>query len=171
MTKKSSLNEWISCDYDYRVEGRRYFEHEFEHEPVSTGEIWVPVATTGTLIKIQYEANYHGDAPRMTSPSAETVLKVWDVPDIESLYGRHEYFCDKAGDDRVDSIDEIASRRAGLLTAQEKASFDPFADEDSSLRAWQDGDGDGTICNTEEAWSGDFRRISKITLSVYPPGD
>ncbi len=170
MTKKSSLNEWISCDYDYRVEGRRYFEKEYEHERVTTGEIWVAAATTGTLIKIQYEASYHGLPPRMTSPSVETVLKLWDVTNIESLYGRHEYFCDKPGGSLVDSIDEIANRRANLLTAEEKASLDPFTDEDKNLRAWQDGDGDGTICNKEERWSGDYGNITKITLSVYPPG-
>jgi len=38
---RPSLNERISCDYDYRVEGRRYFESKRS----STGEIWVPVAT------------------------------------------------------------------------------------------------------------------------------
>ena len=155
-------------DYDYRVEGRRYLERGYKD--ASTGEIWVPVATSGTLIKIQYDASYHGAAPRMTSPSVETVLKVWGVKDIETLYGRHEYFCDRAGDGRIDSIDEIAARRANLLTAEEKASLDPFADEDKNLRAWQDGDGDGTICNSEEAWSGDYGVIRKITLSVYPPG-
>ncbi len=171
MTRKSSLNEWIGCDYDYRVEGRRFFENDWEHEPVTTGEIWVPVATTGTLIKIQYDASYHGAPPRIASPSSETVRKVWGVENIESLYGRHEYFCDKAGDQRVDSIDEIAARRSSLLTAEEKTSFDPFTDEAKNLRAWQDGDGDGTICNDEERWTGDGGNISKITLSVYPPGD
>ena len=38
---KPSLDEQISCDYDYRVEGRRYFEYNRS----STGEIKVPVAT------------------------------------------------------------------------------------------------------------------------------
>lgn len=38
---KPSLNERISCDYDYRVEGRRFFEYKHS----STGEIKVPVAT------------------------------------------------------------------------------------------------------------------------------
>jgi len=38
---KPSLNERISCDYDYRVEGRRYFEYNRS----SSGEIKVPVAT------------------------------------------------------------------------------------------------------------------------------
>jgi len=38
---KPALNERISCDYDYRVEGRRYFEYKRS----STGEIKVPVAT------------------------------------------------------------------------------------------------------------------------------
>jgi hypothetical protein len=39
---KPSLNERISCDYDYRVEGRRYVP---ESKFVSSGEVWVPVAT------------------------------------------------------------------------------------------------------------------------------
>jgi hypothetical protein len=86
-------------------------------------------------------------------------------------FSRHEYFCDRAGDERVDSVDEIAARRTSLLTAEEKLSFDPFTDEDKNQRAWQDGDGDGTICNSEEAWSGDFQGIRELTLSVYPPGD
>jgi hypothetical protein len=41
LPSKPSLNERVSCDYDYRVEGRRYFEFQRS----STGEIWVPVAT------------------------------------------------------------------------------------------------------------------------------
>ena len=40
-TKKYSWNDQISCDYDYRLEGRRHFESNF----TSSGEIWVPVAT------------------------------------------------------------------------------------------------------------------------------
>jgi hypothetical protein len=43
MTRGPSLNEWISCEYDYRVEGKRFFEGE----SVSTGEILVKVATAG----------------------------------------------------------------------------------------------------------------------------
>lgn len=170
MTRKKALNEWISCDYDYRVEGRRYLEGI--RSLSSSGEIWVPVATKDTLIKIQYDAHYHGPAPRMTSPSIETVLKVWGKESIESLYGRHVYSCDKPGDERVDSVDEIAARRTNLLTAEEKLSFDPFTDEDKNQRAWQDGDGDGTMCNHEEmSSSGDWGVIREITLSVYPPGD
>jgi hypothetical protein len=127
------------------------------------------VVTKGLLIKVQYEAHYQKGPPRMTSPTVETVLKIWDAPNIESLYGRHEYFCDKAGDGRVDSIDEIASRRSSLLTAEERASFDPFTDAVSNQRSWQDGDGDGTICDSDEMTSdGDWGIISKITLSVYP---
>lgn len=38
---KPSLNERVSCDYDYRVEGRRFFEYK----QASSGEIKVPVAT------------------------------------------------------------------------------------------------------------------------------
>jgi hypothetical protein len=169
MIKKKALNEWISCDYDYRVEGRRFLEGI--RQQTSSGEIWVPVATKDTLIRIQYDAHYDGAAPRMTSPSIETVLKVWGKESIESLYGRHVYFCDKAGDERVDSVDEIAARRTSLLTAEEKLSFDPFTDEDKNQRAWQDGEGDGTMCNFEELWSGDGQVIRNLTLSVYPPGD
>ena len=169
MTKKSSLNEWISCDYDYRVEGRRYFENEYEHDPVRSGGIWVPVATKGLLIKVQYEAQYQNGPPRMTSPSVETVLKIWDAPNIESLYGTHEYFCDLMGDDTVDSIDEIAIRRSSLLTTEEQASFDPFSEEVANQRSWEDGDGDGTICDSDEmSTDGDWGVIRKITLSVYP---
>lgn len=43
MTRGPELNESISCDYDYRVEGRRMFEGE----SVSTGEIPVPVLSAG----------------------------------------------------------------------------------------------------------------------------
>ncbi len=39
---KPSLNERISCDYDYRVEGRRYIP---EFRSVSSGDILVPLAT------------------------------------------------------------------------------------------------------------------------------
>lgn len=162
-----SLDESISCDYDYRVEGRR----KFENEVVTSGEIWVPVATQGTLVKVQYQANYHGAPPRMTSPSIETVLKVWDVTDIESLYGTHEFFCDKAAGTEVDSIDEIAYRRTHLLSAEEQASFDPFTDAGLNDRAWGDGDGDGTICDGDELSNdGDWGIITTITLSVYPSG-
>ena len=43
MTRGPSLYESISCDYDYRVEGRRMFEGE----SVSTGEIPVAVFSAG----------------------------------------------------------------------------------------------------------------------------
>ena len=43
MNRGPSLYEGISCDYDYWVEGIK----EFENEKVSTGKIFVPVATAG----------------------------------------------------------------------------------------------------------------------------
>lgn len=166
MTAGSSLDESVSCDHDYRIEGVR----EFEDESAGSGEVWVPVATEGTLVRIQYEANYQDDPPAMTAPSIETVLKLWNATDIESLYGRHEFFCDKPGDAKVDSIDEIAHRRATLLTAEEQASLDPFADAALNDRAWGDGDGDGSICDGDElSGDGDWGIITRITLSVYPP--
>ncbi len=172
-----SINEKVSCANDYRLASSRLIESQTSFFP---RVIWVPVATTGTLVKVEYFTRRTGDSlsvtlngyvPRIASPSVETVLKVWDVPNIESLYGTTVFTCDSPGDSKVDSIDEIASRRENLLMAEEQASFDPFADVDLNNPAWADGNGDGSICDRDELGpDGDGRSITRITLAVYPSG-
>jgi len=177
-----SINERVSCDNDYRLTATRSFLTRADTNPLrfggaSSGPIWVPVVTKGTLAKVEYRTRRTGDAlyvalthPRdeIASPSVEAILKVWDAPNIESLYGTHTYYCDKPGDSRVDSIDEIAARWTNLLTVEEQASFGPFADVDFNNQAWTDVDGDGTICDGDEFGPDGDRAIVAITLAVYP---
>jgi len=172
-----SVNERVSCANDYRLASSRSIENRTGFFP---SVIWLPVATAGTLVKVEYFTRRTGDSlsvtlngyvPRIASPSVEAVLKVWDAPNIESLYGTTVFTCDSPGDSRVDSIDEIASRRKSLLTAEEQGSFDPFTDVDLNNPAWADGNGDGSICDKDELGPhGDGRSITRITLAVYPSG-
>lgn len=171
-----SINERVSCASDYRLSSRKAVEYRDSYFPNTV--IWVPVATKGILVKVEYFTRYtddfltktlHGYDPLIASPSVETVLKVWDAPNIESLYGTRVFTCDNPGDSRVDSIDEIASRRKNLLTAAEQAGFDPYTDVERNNLAWTDGNGDGSICDRYETDpEGDGESITRITLAVYP---
>lgn len=173
---ETSINERVSCENDYRLESSR----EIEIRKYIFRVVWAPVATTGTFVRVVYDTPYTSGIPDVhndyrelvvASPSIGTVLKVWDAPNIESLYGNRVFTCDIPGDSRVDSIDEIADRRESLLTAAEKASFGPYSDPGLNNKAWGDGDGDGSICNVGELRpNGDGRSITEITLAVYPPG-
>ncbi len=171
-----SIDERVSCANDYRLESSRFIKDRKSIFRVT----WAPVATTETFVRVAYYAPYTRQFPdvhidkrdlQVASPSIETVLKVWDAPNIESLYGTTVFTCDSPGDSRVDSIDEIASRRTNLLTTEQQASFDPFTVVDFNNLAWSDGDGDGSICNGGELGAdGDGRSIIEITLAIYPPG-
>jgi len=167
-----SINEKVSCTHDYRLTANR----SFEGEQTGTGPVLVPVATKGMLIEVEFVARRTGDLWTLnfepfptSSPSIETVLKIWNAPNIESLYGTHFYYCDEPGDSQVDTLDEIANRRTNLLTAAEQKSFDPFSESEFNKLAWADGDGDGTMCDGDETdTDGDGRSITRIILSVYP---
>ena len=163
MVREPTLDKGIYCDHDYRVFGQRAFEGESS----STGTIWVPVATKEVLVKVFYALKHHQG--EWVSPPVETVLEVWDAPDIESLYGTRKFYCDKPGGDEVDSVDEIAHRRSSLLSDEQKAGFGPYDDAERNEAAWADGDGDGSICNGGELGEGGDGEIIKwIELSVYP---
>ena len=106
---------------------------------------------------------------------SHTNVNVYDgqlraIRERDLLYDSHDYFCDQPGDARVDSIDEIAARRMSVLTAQERATLGPYQDPEDNQVAWDDSNGDGSICDSDERSSDtNWITIDKITLAVYPP--
>jgi hypothetical protein len=165
-----SLSNTVSCDRDYRLEACRELSLNGQPETLSeTGPIWVPLATTDTLVRVHFSPPFASGLTPVTIPSVETVLKLLNTSEITSLYGTHDYFCDSPGDSRVDSIDEIAARRNSLLTADEKAALGPYPDPEDNESAWNDSNGDGSMCDPGET-DGNPQRISinKITFAVYP---
>lgn len=82
----------------------------------------------------------------------------------------NDYFCDPPGNGRVDTIDEIASRRARFLTPEEQAILGPYQDLEDNQLAWDDSNGDGSICDFDELTNENISfGIRKITFAVYPP--
>lgn len=167
--QSTSINEIVSCDYDYRLYASRYFENH----AVKSAPIWVPVATKGTLVNIEYLVFRGGLGDfaevKLIKPSTNSVLKVWEISDLDSLAGTHVFVCDPAGDAVVDSIDEIAENWATLLTPEEQSDFGPYADEELNHLAWEDGNGDGSICDSGEAQAiPSHSHIVQITLAIYP---
>jgi hypothetical protein len=92
------------------------------------------------------------------------VERLWNVDDIAVLEGTQAYGCSEAGDETVDSIDEIVANASARLSPEEIASIGM---DDA---AFTDGDGDGSVCNRGERGdgTGSYSYIYRIDLEVMP---
>ena len=94
----------------------------------------------------------------------EIIRKVFGVDDLQTIAGVLPTIrCGPPGGPEIDTIDELAHRRATVLTRAEQDEFSPFPGDEE----WQDTDGDGSICDEDEVRGfGEVMRTVDITIAA-----
>ncbi len=166
-----SISTEVSCDVHLGIQSsRNVFDSDWvglAQSPVLVDRDIAELAVKDAspyIIYLQYTTNREWDfGPYPVRVSdAELITKTWGIDNIASLRGISSYGCSAAGDETVDSIDEIVSNAIARLTPQELSEMglvQPYID---------DGDGDGSVCNRGEPGTDFLDYIKQVDLIVIP---